>query len=178
MKKPVQKPGPDAEPETFDVEAREVEGVDPHRVESLQEIARDAERLEAPPGDETGQPGATGAAGPSAAPVDPENAPGVADLVNVLELVREVSEPMLTEAGIFHEGQIGAIWDEGALRRIAAPVVQICDRHGVAMGEALDRFGPYVALTIGLLAPALATYKVVKINKAAKGEGDGQQREA
>lgn len=169
MKKPVQ--------ETIDVEAHEVQGVDPHKVESLTEIAREAEALEGPQGGEGGAGAPQGAPEPSAAAVDPETAPGVADLVNLMELAREAADPLLVDSGAFEPGQVAAIWSEPSLRSIAVPLVQICDRHGMGVGEVLDRWGPYVGLAAAVLFPSLATYKALRANKAAKAP-DGQQREA
>lgn len=160
------------EPETIDVQAREVQGVDPTRVESLTDLIGEAERMEAPP---AGEQASAGPAASPTPPVDPENAPGVADIVNLLQFAREASDPMLVGLGLFQPGQVGAIWSDAALKGVAVPLVQVCDRHGVGLGDLADKFGPYVGLFLGIAMPTMATVKVLRENQQARGAADGGQ---
>lgn len=100
------------------------------------------------------------------------------DVTDLLIMCREMAAPAAEGAGILKPGQILKIWTDDVLRRIARPMVQLMNRHGVGVGEAFEKWGPYVMLMAGIVGPGFATYRAVKENEAeAKAAADASQQQ-
>ncbi len=94
------------------------------------------------------------------------------DVTDMLITAREMAAPAIEETGALTAAEVERIWNDKALARIARPLVSIMNRHGVGMGEAFEKFGPYVMLLAGIAGPAFATYKAIR-NKAVEAEKGG-----
>ncbi len=155
-----------------DVTAKPAASDNPHAVESLADLAKEAATLQTP------EPAADAVT--KAAPGTTQDLGeliGVKDLVNILEMARNMAEPMLVEMKVFKPGQLADIWNAKQLEMIAEPLVEICSRHGLEVGEALEAFGPYFGLIVGVTVPALATWKAIRMN-AIELAAHGQQQPA
>lgn len=153
----------------------------PHAVESLDALGAAGARLDAAQEGADALGDGEGAAQAVREPVDPASLPGVADIVNLLEFVRDGADPLLVDLGYMRIGQLGAIWRRESLTGVAGPLVQIMERHGVALGEVMEQCGPYVALLLGVGMPTLATVRVIRENRASTVEAtkaDGQPKPA
>ncbi len=132
--------------------------VDPSQAESLDDLAGLGKAVD----------GGGMAAAPGAAPAGDavQELPQATeeDITDMLIMAREMIAPAADSAGVLTEAQVTAIWSDDKLRRIAKPLVSIMNRHGVGVGEAFEKFGPYVMLVAAIGGPAFATYKAIRQN--------------
>lgn len=148
-------------------------GVD--QVRPLDQIASDAKALD------------DGAApAPGAAPIEanPQQINIAAkELGEALIGLRDTAALLTVQMGVFEEGQLQAIWPDKHLEeRVAEPLAVIIARQGGEVGPMLEKYGPWIALGFGLIAPGAMTYKIAKANLAARtvdadsgGQGGQQQ---
>ena len=99
------------------------------------------------------------------------------DVTDMLIMAREMIAPAADSAGVLKEAQVLAIWSDDKLARIARPLVSIMNRHGVGLGEAFDRFGPYVMLVASVAGPAFATYRAIRQNAIDLKNASQQQQQ-
>lgn len=86
------------------------------------------------------------------------------DVFNVLQMVRDMAAPALDDMGVVPAARIEAIWDDKALKKVAAPLSQLMQRHGITLHEAMDQFGPYIMLIVGLWGPSMATWRAMQLH--------------
>lgn len=135
-------------------------------VESLDDLATEAQQLETPPA--TVPPGAPGAA---AAPAT--SAQDAAEIASALELLRVAALPF---APGHVQQPLQQIWNDQQLRKIAEAIVAVCGMHGVTVGDFFGKYGPYIQLAMAVGLPALTTIKVLKLPPPPP--ADGQQQSA
>lgn len=130
--------------------------VDPSKAESLDDLAGLGKAV-----DGGGMAAAPGAGADAVQDVPQATEQDVTDL---LIMAREMIAPAADSAGVLKEAQVLAIWSDDKLARIARPLVSIMNRHGVGIGEAFDKYGPYVMLLASVAGPAFATYRAIRQN--------------
>ncbi|TAH10521.1 MAG: hypothetical protein EAZ11_12310 [Curvibacter sp.] len=130
--------------------------VDPSKAESLDDLAGLGKVV-----DGGGMAAAPGVAGDAVQELPQATEE---DITDMLIMAREMIAPAADSAGVMTEAQVVAIWSDDKLRRIAKPLVSIMNRHGVGVGEAFEKFGPYVMLAAAIGGPAFATYKAIRQN--------------
>jgi hypothetical protein len=79
------------------------------------------------------------------------------ELKAALEMVRMMAGPAFAWWPEF-----GECWSDKQLTAISAAGADVMQRHGWTMGEALSKYGPYLALAGATLPPSLATYQAIK----------------
>jgi hypothetical protein len=138
--------------------------------ESLDALAREADLLDTSPEREA-------AAGAMVA-VEQATASASAELLGALQLVRGMVFPMLS--AVIDKGRMAAlegVWHDGVLGASAEAGARIMAIHGWTLGGAFDKYGPYVALGVALVPPALATRAIMaptpKEPKPAAPAGEG-----
>lgn len=144
--------------------------VNPNAPESLDNLAGIAAGLDG--GGETAD--GQGAPVPQDIPAATEQ-----DVTDLLIMAREMAAPAAEGAGILKPGQILKIWTDEVLRRIARPMVQIMNRHNLGVGEAFEKWGPYIMLLAGVVGPGFATYRAIQENQAqqAAAQADASQQQ-
>lgn len=130
---------------------------------------------------------------PAAAPGVPAvvAAPGIDPAINevaqLLRLVRNGADPLVTMLGYLDEGQVQAIWTDEALHEISDPLVQILRSWGWS-GDT-KKLGPWIGLALAFGPPAGLTWAMVKVKRGGiqlpagsgldtQGQGSGQQQPA
>ncbi len=101
-----------------------------------------------------------GAAAPTANVPQVAASDPAAELFSALQLVRMMAAPMMRWWADYL-----TVWSDDALRGIAQAGAQVMERHGWTMGEAWNRFGPYVALIGAALPPSLLTWQAIKLRQ-------------
>jgi hypothetical protein len=150
-------------PETAPPEAVRTAG--PAAVESLDDLAGLARTLDTPPGAPVVDPQA--AADAERRTREAQVAACARDFAELLEVARESLAPLLEEGGVLKPGQVAAIWDDKALKRIAYPLAVLAQRHGLNADAVMEQYGPWLLLAAGIGLPGFATFKAIKANRQA-----------
>ena len=155
-------------------------GAGPDAVESLDDLAREGAQLQAR---EIEQRQAVAVSQEQAAERQQlaEQTAAANEIAALLGLVRDMAAPLVEDAGYLKPGQTKAIWTDAHLQRISVPLIVVMERHGMELGDLMEKAGPYVMLVAGLALPGVATIKAVRENKAARAAeplpaADGQQQ--
>jgi hypothetical protein len=158
-------------------------GAGPNAVESLDDLAREGTQLQA---GEAEQRQAVAVAHEQSAERQQqvEQQAAANEIAALLGLVRDMAAPLVEDAGYLKAGQTKAIWTDVHLQRTSVPLIVVMERHGMELGDLMEKAGPYVMLVAGLALPGVATIKAVRENKAARQAEktepapDGQQQPA
>ncbi|MBN9407621.1 MAG: hypothetical protein J0H69_00600 [Burkholderiales bacterium] len=140
---------------------------DSGHVESLDELANQARTIDMPAAAPAVQ--AAQAAAAQAAHATMEQ-----DWVDTFKMLRGMGMVALQRVRGIPPETVKEIWSDAALEQIAAPAAEICRRHGLSIGDMMDRWGPYIGLTMALGVPGFATYELLHAPAAPK--ADGQQQ--
>lgn len=139
-------------------------GPDLHRVESLDDLATQAEAIAAP------------ADAPGVALVQAKPDTLEPDLLQSLMLARIVSVKLIeSKRGPRVAQDVAAVWDDATLAHIAAQGAEVMRRHGWTMGGVMEKWGPYIGLAMATMGPAVQTHSILT---AKPRPADGQQQPA
>lgn len=119
----------------------------------------------------------TGSAAPGAAvaTVAPDPvATQAKELLDVLTLARQIVAPMFAWWPDF-----AAVWSDPQLASVANGGALVMEKHGWTTGAMFQEFGPYIALGVATIPPAIATHQAIKARQAqAAAEAHARARAA
>ena len=96
------------------------------------------------------------------------------ELLDVLTLARQIVKPMFAWWPEF-----GDVWADQQLASVADAGALVMDKHGWTTGAMFQEFGPYIALGMATVPPAIATHQAIKARKAqAAAEAQAKARAA
>ena len=114
-------------------------------------------------------PGAGSSALAIAAP-DPIEAQAK-ELIDVLTLARQIVSPMFAWWPDF-----AAVWSDAQLASVANGGAQVMAKHGWTTGALFAEYGPYIALGVATIPPAIATHHAIKARQAQAAAEQAQAR--
>lgn len=107
-----------------------------------------------------------------AAPVDPtQQAAG--ELKDVLLIARNIVAPTF---GWWPE--FGLVWSDAQIASVAAGAAAVMEKHGWTTGDLFAQWGPYIALGVATVPPAIATRQAFQARKESDARRVAEQRRA
>lgn len=99
------------------------------------------------------------------------------ELLSIAKMVRGMALPLAPEA---KRARIAQAWTDEVLKNASEAWANVMAMHGWTVGEALGKYGPYMALAASLAPPVLVTVQIIKEPETQQPEKikDGQQQQA
>ena len=114
------------------------------------DLENEAARVEGLEGGTEGAPGQS-----TATPIDPL-LQAANDLEQALKMAKLIVKPMFAWWTDFE-----SVWSDSQVRAVADAGAAVMSKHGWTTGDVFAQFGPYIALGIALIPPAIATKSAV-----------------